>query len=108
MLPKKKRLDTKRFDEIIASGRNISAGAFYLKALKSDTLRFAVVIPKKMAKSAIKRHLLKRRVFNSIKENKTLFPSGDYIVFANKEVTEMDMSQITENIKNMAQKLASQ
>lgn len=107
MLPKKERLDTKRFDEIIASGRNINAGAFYLKALNNDLLRFGVVIPKKVAKSAIKRHLLKRRVFNSIKENKGLFPVADYIVFANKDVLDMNMSQITENIKNMAQKLAS-
>jgi ribonuclease P protein component len=107
MLPKRERLDTKRFDEIIASGRNISAGAFYLKALNSDLLRFSVVIPKKVAKSAIKRHLLKRRVFNSIKENKAIFPVGDYIVFANKEMVDMNTLQINENIKNMAQKLAS-
>lgn len=107
MLPKKERLDTKRFDEIIASGRNINAGAFYLKALNNDSLRFSVVIPKKVAKNAIKRHVFKRRVFNIIRENKALFPAGDYIVFANKEVLDMNVEQITENIKNMAQKLAS-
>lgn len=108
MLPKSERLDTKRFNEIIASGRNISAGGFYFKALNNDLLRFAVVVPKKVAKNAIKRHLLKRKVFNLIKENKDLFPAADYIVFVNKEILEMSNQQIAENLKNMAQKLASQ
>lgn len=106
MLPKSERLDTKRFNEIIASGKNISAGSFYFKALKSDKLRFAVVISKKVAKSAIKRHFIKRRVFNSIMKNKDQFPVSDYIVFANKDVLEMSKEQIEENIKNMAKKLA--
>jgi len=105
MLPKSERLDTKRFDEIIASGRNINAGAFYFKALNNDSLRFAVVISKKVSKSAIKRHFLKRRVFNSIKENKALFPPADYIVFANKEILDLNQAQITEAVKLAAQKV---
>lgn len=107
MLPKSERLDTKRFDEIIASGRNINAGGFYFKALNNDFLRFAVVVPKKVSKSAIKRHFLKRKIFNIIKENKGLFPVADYIIFLNKEILDMTNDQIVENIKNMAQKLAT-
>lgn len=105
MLPKKERLNTKRFDEIIASGKNISAGAFYLKALNNDSARFAVVVPKKVSKNAIKRHFLKRRVFNSIAKNKAFFPAGDYIVFGNKEILDLKPNQIDEAIKNLAQKV---
>ncbi len=108
MLPKSERLDTKRFDEIIASGRNINAGGFYFKVLNNDFRRFAVVIPKKVVKSAIKRHFLKRKMFNFIKENKDIFPISDYILFVNKDILTMTDSQISENIKKTAQKLASQ
>jgi ribonuclease P protein component len=108
MLPKSERLDTKRFDEIIASGRNINAGGFYFKALNNDSKRFAVVIPKKVLKNAIKRHFFKRKMFNFIKENKDLFPVSDYILFVNKDILEMTDAQILENLKNTAQKLASQ
>ncbi len=108
MLPKTDRLDTNRFDEIIASGKNINAGAFYLKVLNNETIRFAVVVPKKLLKSSVKRHFLKRSIFNAVKENKIHFPPADYIVFANKDVVEMNYDKISETIKNMAQKLASQ
>lgn len=89
----------------MASGRNISAGGFYLKTLNNDSLRFAVAIPKKVAKSAIKRHLLKRRIFNIIKENKAIFPVADYIVFANKESLVLNKTQTEEAIKMLAQKV---
>lgn len=107
MLPKSERLDTKRFDEIIASGRNINAGGFYFRFLSSEIRRFSVVVPKKVTKSAIKRHFLKRKLFKFISQNKDLFPVSDYILFVNKDILEMTDIQIQENIKNVATKLAS-
>lgn len=106
MLPKTQRISTKRFGEIMTSGKNISVGGFYLKVLDGPLPRFAVAVPKKVAKSAIRRHLLKRRVFNILRLNKNLFPAGDYIIFANKEAVEMTPEQTLESIKNMAQKVA--
>jgi ribonuclease P protein component len=105
MLPKTQRISTKRFGEIMTSGKNISAGGFYLKTLKSDSVRFAVAVPKKVAKSAIKRHLLKRRVFNILRLNKGLFPAGDYIIFLNKEVADFNKDQFSEGVKNLANKV---
>lgn len=105
MLPKTQRISTKRFGEIMASGRNINAGGFYFKTLNNDFLRFAVAIPKKVAKSAIKRHLLKRRIFNVVKENKDIFPIADYIIFANKEALDLNKTQIEEAIKIAVQKV---
>ncbi len=101
MLPKDQRIDTKRFNEVIASGKNISAGAFYFKTLNNDKSRFAVVVSKKVTKSAIRRHLIKRRVFHAIKENKDLFPVADYIVFATKDILEMDYKQITSLLRHI-------
>ncbi len=93
----------------MTSGKNISTGGFYLKTLKSneikDISRFAVAVPKKVAKNAIKRHFLKRRVFNIVKENKALFPVADYIIFVNKEALLLNKAQMEEAIKIMAQKV---
>jgi ribonuclease P protein component len=105
MLPKSERLDTKRFNEIIASGRNINAGGFYVKFLDGDDIKFAVAVSKKVTKSAVKRHFIKRRVFGALVNVKKLFPSGHYIVFINKESVDFDKNQWMENLKNMAQKL---
>jgi ribonuclease P protein component len=105
MLPKSERLDTKRFNEIIASGRNINAGGFYIKFLSSEKARFAVVVSKKITKSAIKRHFIKRKVFNVLREIKQVFPVSDYIVFVGKESVDFDKEKWVEDLKNMAQKL---
>lgn len=107
MLPKSERLDTRRFNEIIASGRNINAGGFYFKVLDNENRRFAVVVPKKVLKSAIKRHLVKRRVFNALRQTKDLFPAADYLIFVNKENIELSVAEIVDNLKNSSQKLAS-
>jgi ribonuclease P protein component len=105
MLPKVQRINTNRFNEIITSGKNINAGGFYFKVLPCEEMRFAVVVPKKICKNAVKRHFIKRRVFNAIKENKVLFPTADYLVFVNKEAFDFSYEKTVEDIKNMAQKL---
>lgn len=100
MLSKKQRIDTKRFNEIITSGRNIGSGAIYFKFLPNEISRFAVVVSKKVAKSAIKRHFIKRRLFKAIKGNFESFPVGDYIVFANKNILDMEYSEINNLLRD--------
>lgn len=107
MLPKISRINTSRFSEIVKSGKNLSFGPFYLKFLPNPEVRFAVVVPKKAIKGAIKRHLLKRRVFNAIKDNKHLFSPSDYIIFVTKEVENLSFEQISVKIKEIANKFAT-
>lgn len=107
MLPKTSRINTVRFNEIIKSGKNIGFGPFYLKLLPNQEARFAVVVPKKIVKGAIKRHFIKRRVFNALKIYKNLFPSSDYVVFVNKEALDLSALEVSEKIKEIANKVAS-
>lgn len=107
MLPKTQRISTNRFGEIVNSGKNLNFGAFYIKTLPNDITRFAVAVPKKVVKGAIKRHFMKRRLFMAIKNHINLFPAKDYIVFVNKEAEKMTFEEIDQKIKDIAQKVAS-
>lgn len=107
MLPKNSRINTVRFNEIIKNGKNIGFGPFYLKTLPNQEARFAVAVPKKIVKGAIKRHFIKRRVFNALKTHKNLFPASDYVVFVNKEAIDLSNLEVSEKIKEIANKVAS-
>ena len=107
MLPKTSRITTSRFSEIVKIGKNLGFGPFYLKTLPNTEARFAVAIPKKLIKGAIKRHFLKRRVFNALKSSKNLFPNGDFIIFANKEAIDMSFEDIKNKLEEIAKKVAT-
>jgi len=64
MLPRKNRVNRKTFDETLQKSRTFHSAYFSLRVRKDDTLtapRFAVVVSKKVAKTAVARNLIKRR-----------------------------------------------
>lgn len=116
MLSKTQRISTNRFGEIVNSGKSLNFGAFYVKYLLNSGqegvfgYRFAVAVPKKAIKGAIKRHFVKRRVFNALKSNSHLFPTTDpkdIVIFANKDFEKLSLEEVDQNIKNLLQKVAS-
>lgn len=81
MFSKKQRLNTEEFQTVFEKGKNIRTKDFSLKFINSDkgTPRFAAVVPKKTIKSAVKRHLLKRRFFHALKGSKLKNHNKDFI-----------------------------
>ena len=58
--------------------------------------RVAVVVSKKVEKSAVKRNRIRRRIYEVIRKNFDLVPKGkDYVfVVFNKDLGEMDFSKL--------------
>jgi len=54
---------------------------FYLRVLESDVLKFSVSVSKKVAKKAVDRNLIKRRVKAVLQKYKNLSPKF-YIIVA--------------------------
>lgn len=61
---------------------------FTLKITKAEnTNKYSVVVSKKIAKEAIARNLIKRRVFSAIKDTEALFKQKNtYIFFVKNEI----------------------
>lgn len=113
MLPKAKRLGTDRFREIIKEGKTARTEVVYIKFLSKNTKnkdseepRFAVSVPKKLVKSAVKRHLIKRRMMVALGYNYDRFPKGgDYILFVTEKIMGAHGNVLDSIIKNVAKKI---
>lgn len=79
MLAKKNRVDTRAVEKIFASGKFLNsphlAFKFILKG-NSTSPRISFVAPKGVAKSAVKRNLLRRRGYRALQKHITAFPAG--------------------------------
>ncbi len=77
MLPVKKRVTKKLFDEILKKGVVFYGSFFTFRYINNTEIRrYAFVVPKKIAKKAVDRNKLKRRAYNIIRSLPTKNSSG--------------------------------
>jgi len=101
MFKKNKRIATSRFDEIIKSSRVVRGDILYVRFLQSPvgiSPRFAIVIPKKIIKGSVKRHLLKRKISHILKSLENKFPVNDYIFFLGKYDDSFSKEKVGEDV----------
>ncbi len=98
MLPKKYRLRRKKdFDRIFKSGRFVAGNFFTLGYTPNDLSfsRFAVVVPKKIEKGAVKRNLIRRRAVEIIRLGREKIRTGfDFVFIAKPAVREKSYKEI--------------
>ena len=81
MLPKQKRLGSEGVKEVLAKGKSRRASSLSLKWLDTTgQFRCAVVVSKKLAKTAVKRNQLRRAVYQALKAS-SLPRHGHAILF---------------------------
>lgn len=71
MLSRKYRATRHNIEESIKTGVSVSGNLLYAKISRKETknVGFAVVISKKIEKTSVGRHLIKRRIVSCIEEN---------------------------------------
>lgn len=110
MLPKTQKIHLdKEFDQIFKTGRSAYGRFLGVKALKNDLKinRFAVVLGLKVEKSAVRRHLLKRLIFNLIKKNQAnLNFSADCVIIALAAIKTASKEDIDLEIKNLLKEIS--
>ena len=77
MIPKKNRfIGKKAIDRVYKTARPVRSDAFNIRVKKAniDGYRLAVVVSKKVSKSAVVRNRIRRRIFEHVRKN---IPSGD-------------------------------
>ncbi len=107
MLLKQNRVDKKTVEEIFKEGKFVNSPSLTFKFVlkKGNTLpKISFIAPKRVAKLAIKRNLLKRRGYSAFKKQIKDFPIGLFGVFIFKR--HQDDASILENeIKTILHKL---
>lgn len=102
MFPKKQRVPREIIEKIMSEGLKSSSELFLIKSGNNslEINRFAVVISKKVSKGAVKRHFLKRKMNNAIRENIDLFNTGqDYVFILFPNSSEKDIMDFSNEIK---------
>lgn len=88
MLPKKKRIDRKTFLAVLPKTRTDSTPFFTIRSYKSETPKVSIVISKKIAKTAIQRNYIKRRIYKHISKD---LPYKTIMIFVKKPLENKDI-----------------
>lgn len=107
MLPKKRRVDTARFKDIMQ--RSATFHSVYLSLrIQKDTAqvsRFSVVASKKVTRSAVERNFLKRKLSTPLAHFLPHIPVGfQGIFFIKKGFSELKPQEIKDEIKHLLEK----
>lgn len=108
MLPKQSRVKKDLFPKIMKEGVFLHSTNFYMRFLdKKDSLPslFSFVVPNKVIKTSVGRHLIKRRM-SAVVETLliTQKPSISAIIFAKKDVSKVPFGEIEKEIIELLKK----
>jgi len=100
MLPKSKRLPTKAFKQVIEKGQSFHGPFLIVRTILSNSpTRMSVSVPKKVAKLATGRNLLRRRVYSIISKKEEKIKEGyDVIVILKPGVDKLEFENLNEEI----------
>lgn len=97
------------FEKIFKTGRSVYGRFLGFKSLKNDLnySRFSVILGKKIKKSAVARHLLKRKIFNVIARERTKLPfSIDCVIIVLPSIKENPkFSKLEAEVKEILAKI---
>jgi ribonuclease P protein component len=108
MFSKEKRIPREVIESIFKQKNTVFSDFLMIKILDSGQkiTRFAVIVTKKVEKSAVKRHFLKRRYLNILKklEKEMTFKKIDILVFVSKKNTDKNFQEIETDFINVINK----
>ena len=103
MLPKGKRLNTALFKKVIETGKIFHSEAFTIRSIKDKgPLRISVSVPKKIAKTAVMRNKIRRRVYSAISYfNYLSYEDMKIILIAKSSILKMNTNEMKPYIKEI-------
>jgi ribonuclease P protein component len=103
MLPNSQRLSVKQFEEVLKKGRVVHNPLFWLRILKTEgNTKVSVISPQKVAKSAVKRNEIRRKIYNIVRNYIDLLPNEHRLILCPKETTnKAEDKQILDSVKDI-------
>ena len=85
MLPLKRKVKKEIFDQIMKKGVFVHSDSFYLKFLPQNTdlpSNFAFVVPIKVKRTSVGRHLIKRRMTAVVEKVLSYTKNGFFVIIS--------------------------
>lgn len=106
MLKKQQRLTRSEFDTIFKSGKRYHSPFFTLIHQPDEIFHGAVVVGKKVFKSAVKRNTLRRRVYSILYQfMKTKKINGTFIIIAKPATANLPRKEISVEIASLISRI---
>lgn len=103
MIPSSQKVDKSLFKSLLAGSRSIHSDTFSLRVVFLPTLspaKFSVVVAKKLEKSAVKRNVIKRRMYASLSGFLgAAKPGAVCVFFLKKKVEKPFLGTLSEEIE---------
>jgi ribonuclease P protein component len=95
--------------KVYSSGKAVRGANITLKYTHSSSnkpFRVAVVVSKKVHKSAVTRNRIRRRIYAQVRKFENVIPNGTDLVFTayNESLAEMPASKLSDNISDLLKK----
>ena len=107
MLPQGRRITRQLFPTDLRQGQVFHSIHLSLRVLQGapTNARISVVVSKKTAKLAVDRHLIKRRVYESVRafEKTAKLSAGSYVFFAKKDAHTISFKELREEVGTLLQ-----
>ena len=103
MLPNSQRLSTKQFEEVLKKGRVVHNPLFWLRILVvQDKTRVSVICPQRVAKSAVKRNEIRRKIYNKVSSFVNELPTDLHCILSPKDnINKIEDRQLDQSIRNI-------
>lgn len=101
MLKKHERLTKSTFDTHFQNGKRLHSGLFTLIHDKTPQFHGAVVVPKKILKSAVERNKLRRRIYDVLQRTVAGAQGGVYIIIAKQQAVNASYQTLKEELTKL-------
>lgn len=114
MLPRHQRLSRQRIEYVFKKGKKIAKDIFILKILPNfkPASRFCVIVSTKIEAKAVKRNLLRRRIYEAIRlhqnDKGNQEKNYDVILIPSNKIVQSSFQEIEKNILSLLQTLYHQ
>ncbi len=105
MLQKKERLNREKFNRFFSVGRRVHSPLFTLIYTPHPTFHGAVVVSKKVAKLAVTRNTIRRRIYAMLRTHAIHRQGGVYIVVVKKPITDATRGTVAKSIAETLSRL---
>ncbi|MBI2474469.1 MAG: ribonuclease P protein component [Candidatus Taylorbacteria bacterium] len=107
MISKSQRLGRKAFTEAFKRGRRRTLPFFLVIQDNSQAkAHFAVVVPKKIAKTAVLRNKIRRRMYEAIRRSPLVGASGAFIFVCRKGIEDKGGAELDVFLKTLANQMS--
>lgn len=108
MLSRSQRLSGEQLDAVMEKGRVAHSSLFLVRALVGQKdIRVAAIASKKIAKTAVERNAIRRKIYAAVRPTKDRFVPGAHIaLFAKTGVLRSPSQEIATDLKNLFVKAA--